>query len=492
MTCNANVFLLKRLCLMLLLLVVLPSFVLADEAHAKDWREITVNDLSVIRQLVVTSHPGAIDSENESFSDWVERGYLDASQLSRRVNSRKDSLAVLNFYIAGFKDGHVGLNQSDKGSSSWAGFILGMRGRSFVVRHVAGNWPVPLPPIGSEVISCDNKSVREKIESEISPYIDRRLDLQSTWLHLAQQLTIDDASYPVLARDLLKNCLVALPNGERQNFALLWQEDSGQLKAFLRQPQPPQSLQSLGEGRYWIHVSNFMPSAAENASLDKMLEAIKSINDAKLVVLDTRGNRGGNSLVGAEILSALLGSQLVKNLGEPSRAYAMWRVSPFALSTLNNALTTMGSDYGKDSEAYRFVLGLTGSMEGALHEKKDWLRQPNTSSVLQEGARGSNAQGFKGKLALVTDSFCASACLDFADVVLAVPGVVHLGLPTSGDTLYIDIGSQTLPSGSEFWLPLKVWRGRTRGNNQGYDPKFVFNGDINDTPAVQQWVLDHF
>ncbi|MNI42985.1 Peptidase family S41 [compost metagenome] len=235
-----------------------------------------------------------------------------------------------------------------------------------------------------------------------------------------------------------------------------------------------------------------MPSAAENASLDKMLEAIKRINDAKLVVLDTRGNRGGNSLVGAEILSALLGSQRVKNLSEPSRAYAMWRVSPFALSTLNNALTTMGSDYGKDSEAYKFVLGLTGSMEFALHEKKDWLRQPNESSVLQEGARGSNAQGFKGKLALVTDSFCASACLDFADVVLAVPGVVHLGLPTSGDTLYIDIGSQTLPSGAQFWLPLKVWRGRARGNNQSYDPPFVFNGDINDTPAVQEWVLDHF
>jgi hypothetical protein len=222
-----------------------------------------------------------------------------------------------------------------------------------------------------------------------------------------------------------------------------------------------------------------------------MLEAIKSINDAKLVVLDTRGNRGGNSLVGAEILSALLGSKLVKTLDEPSRAYAMWRVSPFALSTLNKALTTMESDYGKNSEAYKFVFGLTNSMELALHEKTDWLRQPSTSSVDQEGSRGVNVQGFKGKLALVTDSFCASACLDFADVVLAVPGVVHLGLPTSADTLYIDIGAQTLPSGAEFWLPLKVWRGRTRGNNQSYDPQFVFNGDINDTAAVQKWVLDH-
>ncbi|MCE0970099.1 hypothetical protein [Pseudomonas putida] len=93
---------------------------------------------------------------------------------------------------------------------------------------------------------------------------------------------------------------------------------------------------------------------------------------------------------------------------------------------------------------------------------------------------------------LVTDSFCASACLDFADAVLAVPGTIHFRLSTSGDTLYIDIGSQALPSGAQFWLPLKVWRGRVRGNNQSYDPRYSFDGDINDTSAVQQWVLGYF
>ncbi|MGW8462432.1 S41 family peptidase [Pseudomonas sp. CLCA07] len=467
-----------------------PDVEAEEPPPTKDWKNLTINDLSVMRQLIVSSHPGAIDSNNEVFTDWVERGYLEASQLSERVNSRKDSQAVLNFYIAGFKDGHVGLNQPDQGGSSWAGFILEMQGQNFVVKQVAKNWSVPLPPIDSKVISCDNKSVREILQSEISPYVDRRLALKSTWLHLAKQLTVDDANYPVLVRVLSKSCLVVLPNGVRQNFNLLWQEDRGQLEAFLRQPQPPQSLQNLGGGRYWIHVSNFMPSAAENASLDKMLDVIKSIDDAKLVVLDTRGNRGGNSLVGAEILSALLGSQMVKSLDESS-AYAMWRVSPFALTTLNNALATMGRDYGGNSEAYSFVFNLTRSMELAFHEKKDWLRQPSTSSVEQEGSRGFNARGFKGRLALVTDSFCASACLDFVGVVLAIPGVVHLGASTSGDTVYIDIGSQTLPSGAQFWIPLKVWRGRARGSNQSYDPSFVFDGDINDTVAVQKWVLNN-
>ncbi|MFW0756049.1 S41 family peptidase [Pseudomonas sp. H11T01] len=490
MTFIANICFPKNRCLIFFFIIFAPSFAMAKESNIKNWEALTISDLSAMHQLIVSSHPGALDSNNKDFTDWVERGYLEASQLSKRVKSRKDSLAVLRFYIAGFKDGHVGLNQPNQEKSTWAGFILGRQGRNFVVKNISENWPVPLPPIGSKIIACDNKSAPEILESKLSPYIDRRLNLQSTWLHLAMHLTVDDANYPVLGRALPKNCLVVLPNGARQNFTLLWQEERGELESFLRQPQPPQTLQNLGGGRYWIQVSNFMPSAAENASLDTMLSRIKNINDANLVVLDTRGNRGGNSLVGIEILSALLGSQVVSSLDEQSRAYAMWRVSPFAFSTLSNVLNSMERDYGKNSEIYKVVFSLTQSMELALHEKKEWLRQPSTSSIDQEILKGFNAQGFKGKLALVTDSFCASACLDFADVVLAIPGVVHLGLPTSADTLYIDIGSQSLPSGAQFWIPLKVWRDRTRGNNQSYDPPFIFDGDINDTAAVQKWVLD--
>lgn len=476
--------------LTILFIVFISPFALADNVQSKDWEEATINDLSAIRKLIVSSHPGVLDSNNKGFIDWVERGYLESRQLSKRARTEKDSLAILRFYIAGFQDGHLGVKHLNQEKSSWAGFALGMQGQDFIVRRISENWPLPLPPLDSKIIACDNKTVSDILKNEISPYIDRRLNLKSTWLDLAVYLTVDAANYPVLGRILPKSCLVVLPNGTRQNFTLFWQEERGELESFMRWPQPPQALQNLGGGRYWINVSNFTPSAADNSALDKMLSRIRNINDASLVVLDTRGNRGGNSLVGVEILSALLGPQVVNDLDEQSRAYAMWRVSPFALSTLSKHLSSMESSYGKNSEIYKFTFSLSKAMEFALKEKKDWLRQTNTSSTVQEKLKGSNAQGFKGKLALVTDSFCASACLDFADLVLAVPGAIHLGLPTSADTLYIDIGSQSLPSGAHFWLPLKVWRDRTRGNNQNYDPQFVFDGDINDTAALKKWVID--
>jgi hypothetical protein len=480
----------RRIYLLNFFIIVLLFFSLADETQSKDWTRATKNDLLAMRKLIVSSHPGVLDTNNKGFAEWIEQGYLESVDLSTQVKSERDYLAVLNFYIAGFQDGHVSLSKTNQEKSFWAGFVLGVQGESFFVKYASENWPIPLPSIGSKIVSCDNKSVTEIIKNEISPYIDRRLNLTSTWLKLATYLTVDYAKHPTLGRALPKNCLVILPNGDRQNFTLVWQEERGELESFLHQPQPPQTLKNLGGGRYWIHVSNFTPSAAENAALDTMLRRIQNINDANLVVLDTRGNRGGNSLVGNKILTALLGSQLINSLDEQSRAYAMWRVSPFALSTLNNALSSIENDYGKNSESYQFVFSLTKGMKLALHNRQDWLRQPSTRSSDQDQFKGFNAQGFKGKLVLVTDSFCASACLDFVDVVRSIPKTIHLGLPTSADTLYIDIGSQLLPSGAQFWLPLKVWRDRKRGSNQSYDPQFIFNGDINDTQAVKKWVLD--
>ena len=80
--------------------------------------------------------------------------------------------------------------------------------------------------------------------------------------------------------------------------------------------------------------------------------------------------------------------------------------------------------------------------------------------------RGGHLKRFDGPIALLTRSNCASSCLDFADLVLSVPGAVHLGQETSSDTLYIDVAFVTLPSGNGFMMPLKVWRNRLRGNNE--------------------------
>jgi hypothetical protein len=82
-----------------------------------------------------------------------------------------------------------------------------------------------------------------------------------------------------------------------------------------------------------------------------------------------------------------------------------------------------------------------------------------------------------------------SACLDFADTVLQVPGAIHLGQTTGSDTVYIDVGFIKLPSGNRLELPLKVWRNRLRGNAEPLTPDIPLDVDMDDDAAVRQAVL---
>ena len=104
-------------------------------------------------------------------------------------------------------------------------------------------------------------------------------------------------------------------------------------------------------------------------------------------------------------------------------------------------------------------------------------------------ARHGKLRRFHGKVVLVTDEHCASACLDFADLVRSVPGAIHMGQATSADTLYMDIGRVALPSGNHLVIPLKVWRNRLRGNNEVLQPDVPLQVDIRDDAAVRQAVL---
>lgn len=486
---NGPVFFhLWKLCCGTLLLATL-GVAEATQAQDHDWQAITLADLRQIHATLLEAHPGVIDSQNPQFKDWLEQGYAQARQLAAQAHSSREALAVLRFYLSGFEDGHLWIVPSQQAPSRWAGWTLDLRGDEFRVGHAATGWPVPLPPLGSTILSCDNTAIEALIRTEIAPYNDRRLHLKSSWAQLARFVTIDHGAYPVLDRRLPQSCLARLADGSQREFPLQWQA-GGEQEARLSQAAPTQSLRSLGQGRYWIHASNFMPSQAEHESLEQLLEQIRQIDDARLVVLDTRGNNGGNSLVGSQLLFALLGSSAAAQANQESHAYALWRVSPLALATLDDRLDSIEKNYGRNSETYRFILALQALMQKARAQQQPWVRQPDAALERLTEQELSGARGFTGRLALITDSRCASACLDFADAVLKVPGTVHLGLSTSADTPYIDIGAKRLPSGAEFWLPLKVWRNRARDNNQAYEPQFVYDGDINDTRAVQHWALE--
>ena len=55
----------------------------------------------------------------------------------------------------------------------------------------------------------------------------------------------------------------------------------------------------------------------------------------------------------------------------------------------------------------------------------------------------------------------------------------------------MEVRGVTLPSGiASLNLPVKVFRNRPRGHNEAYVPAMRYEGDINDTAAVEKWLLD--
>ena len=86
-----------------------------------------------------------------------------------------------------------------------------------------------------------------------------------------------------------------------------------------------------------------------------------------------------------------------------------------------------------------------------------------------------------------------SSCLDFVDRLKQIPNVLHWGEPTSADTVYTevtDMWHDYHKDAYRFMVPVKQWNHRARKDNEPYIPDSVFNGNIYDDAAVEQWVLE--
>lgn len=95
---------------------------------------------------------------------------------------------------------------------------------------------------------------------------------------------------------------------------------------------------------------------------------------------------------------------------------------------------------------------------------------------------------FLNQLYYLTDYACFSACLNVADDAFSLPNTTHIGLSTDADSAYTENNNVLLPGGANFSYTMAVQRGRIRGENVPYIPKYRYNGDINNTNQLMQWV----
>ena len=66
------------------------------------WQQLAKTDLDYVYQQIKANHPGVIDSENPSFSNWLEQGYQQTQQDIARVTNLNDLMNIHRKYFAGF------------------------------------------------------------------------------------------------------------------------------------------------------------------------------------------------------------------------------------------------------------------------------------------------------------------------------------------------------------------------------------------------------
>ncbi|HEV2121559.1 MAG TPA: S41 family peptidase, partial [Chloroflexota bacterium] len=292
----------------------------------------------------------------------------------------------------------------------------------------------------------------------------------------------------VAADRVVQKCRFARSTGE-SDVRLSWTRVDPKLADELRSGADRSAMFELKDvaGVRFLRLPTFERSTPEQVSeIRTLIDTIKArageLRQGPLV-LDARGNTGGNSTWGEEIAAALWGEAWVQHVSSQLDWRTDWRVSKDNLASIERNIKILES--GGHEEAAASTKRLRERVQEALAAGQPFVRAGDPPKPKPRPRQNP----VKGPVYLLTDQSCFSACLDFADVVRKLPGTVHIGFPTSADTIYMENAGKLLPSRlAGFSYPMKAYRNRARGSNIWYDPHVGWPGGAMTEQALAQWI----
>lgn len=456
-----------------------------------DWGAALAEDARAFHDLIADSHPGPVDAENPGFNARLEAGLATALERAGTSDSYEDWYFALQQYVASFDDGHLSLSgwqpMGHAWTADWPGFLTGLRVGPEGERHVvvfgdeAGG-----PPVGAELIGCDGRDA-QALAAEVIGRGAGRWGLASRRSLYASTLFVDQHN------DWLRRpeqCDFRV-DGSVKSYRLSWRDlpdatrDAGFAAARSPRFQTPIDLRPWSGGQ-WIALGGFDgdPASADGLRLTALgaeIEArAEAIRAAPAVVFDLRGNGGGSSRWIYGLARTLWGEDEV-SFRQPQSTAVDWRASRKNLETIESYKATLGGN----PEVMAWLTQITEGLTAARAAGEPLWRQADDAPPPPPPTEPSP---MRGRTYVLTDAGCASACLDAVDLLKAL-GAVQVGEETSGDTVYMEIRSEALPSGrATARVPMKVYRGRARGNNETAVPSHAWTGAMGDTVGIEAWI----
>lgn len=474
----------------------------ASSAQAQDaaptpapdnWGAALAQDARAFHDVILDSHPGPVDAENPGFTPHLEAGLALALERARTTDSYEDWYFALQEYAASFDDGHLGLKDwagmGHVWTAHWPGFLTGLRTGPEGERHeVVFSRDPAAPPEGAVLIGCDGRPAGD-LAAEIIGRGAGRWSLPSRRAIYASTLFVDQHN-PWVRR--AEQCEFRVGT-ETRAYPLTWRElpDAVRDEGFAAARSPrftaPIELRAWSGGQ-WIGLGGFNgdPASEDGVALTALQAAVETradeIRQAPAVVFDLRGNGGGSSAWIQALATTLWGKAEVE-ARSPEAEAVDWRTSEKNLATIEEYKVLMGSN----PEVLAWLSTVADGLRAARSEGRPLWRHVEEEEEAP-AAPPAGSSPMTARTWVLTDSGCASACLDAVDLLKAL-GATHVGQETSGDTAYMEVRDEPLPGGRVVArVPMKVYRGRPRGDNETHVPVHAWTGALADTAGIEAWL----
>lgn len=463
--------------------------------------------LDFVHKSINEMHPAILEPDATAFLDWHKNGYQKARELLLQVHTEADEAAVLRFYMAGYQDPHVNgywdkrpYSKIDAKEDLWAGFVLAAKTNGYFVQYRKNG--EQYPPENAKILSCDQQPIDELLKQHFSPYFDLRWHILKARDYSAKALTLMLSNTGILNRPQFATCDFLI-NNNINTYTIYWSTiseiEATHIAENYYSPYRLPLVTRLDEDTHWINVSDFQlntPEAVESQT--QLLTELLSINEMNTVILDTRGNQGGNSTHGFDILSAIfskdpeaknyfLNHLQLKSQGSSGLFRVSWQFYWSYDYMLNKTIAIQGAQ----SEQTLMLQDLLIRLKNALNRGEKSFYQAENSEHNNMPAPDDNWKSHM-KLVLITDRHCMSSCLDFVDWAKLIPNLLHLGEPTDADTIYTQVADMQSKYFSEsfiFRVPIKTNK-RQREDNKPYIPDVIYEGNINDDKLLKPWVFN--
>jgi hypothetical protein len=465
-------------------------------ATAQSWQAATLADIDALAAALRDNTPIPFDRDNPHYRQWLIDGANAARVRAAQVTDAAGHFYTLAGFANGFRDPHIQVGAVDAlPQALWPGFVAAADDSAAVVVS-RGDADPRDPPLGAKITRCDGMALPALAQARVFPF-SLNPQLGADQQRVISRLFLDRGN-PFAPP--LGSCVFEV-GGQTRALALRWRPippGDSFWAAFGAASGGPAAIWGVSQpapGVAWIGIPTFQSGAASDQlkALETQIEAAgPAIRKGKAIVLDVRGNTGGNSAWAVRVARAALGAGVVTRALPKGGGAVVWRASADNAAYWAAFANQAAKEFGPSSPNTRWARYVSGRL-GAAKAADPPLWREGGAAVGPSGGltrlRPTGPSPFPARVYLLSNGSCGSSCLNFADIVLHVPGAKLIGAATSADGPYMEVREVTLPSGLvTLSVPQKVFRGAPRAPMEAYAPDIVYTGLWTDA-QVRAWAI---